>query len=224
MLSGSGLQALVSRSRRPLDQSDPDDLLYGVRIYVWLRWFLLVMWFAQMNYRLNLGDPNYFPNTLLATMLLALNGYVHYRLVTNRPVSWRWMLGISLADAVTITAGLIVSDGFDNSYFVLYYPLVAMFAVVFTSFKLSMLWVTLVGAMYAAVSVVVDPGLDYSIVDEKVLFTRIMVMYAVAGAVNLVSGFERVRRLMPWNGRESFSGSASRTRRTCTTRLRSRRT
>ena len=39
-----------------------------------------------------------------------------------------------------------------------------------------------------------EPGVDFEIKEEKVLFTRIVVMYAVVGAVNLVSRFERIRR------------------------------
>ena len=39
-----------------------------------------------------------------------------------------------------------------------------------------------------------EPGVDFEIKEEKVLFTRIVVMYAVVIAVNLVSRFERIRR------------------------------
>ena len=39
-----------------------------------------------------------------------------------------------------------------------------------------------------------EPGVDFDIKEEKVLFTRIVVMYAVVAAVNLVSRFERIRR------------------------------
>lgn len=187
-------RSTVADSCRALGVDDPDDLLYGVKIAVWVRWFLLITWFVQMNYRLNLSDPNYIQNTLLAALMVAINSYVHYRILTDRTVTWHWMLGLSTLDAVMITAGLIISGGFHNSYFVLYYPALALFAVVFTSFRFSLVWVTVVAVMYAAVSLMVDPGLDFAIVDEKVLFTRIVVMYAVVAAVNLVFRFERIRR------------------------------
>ena len=77
---------------------------------------------------------------------------------------------------------------------VLYYPALAMFAVVFTSFRLSFAWVTMVAVVYAALSLVMEPGVDFEIKEEKVLFTRVVVMYAVVAAVNLVSRFERIRR------------------------------
>ena len=94
-----------------------------------------------------------------------------------------------------ITGGIAISSsGFQNTFFVLYYPALAMFAVVFTSFRLSFAWATMVAAMYAALSLVMEPGVEYAIKEEKVLFTRIIVMYAVVAAVNLVSRFERISR------------------------------
>ena len=43
-------------------------------------------------------------------------------------------------------------------------------------------------------SLTVEPGINFEIEEEKVLFMRIVVMYAVVTVVNLVSRFERVRR------------------------------
>ena len=185
----------VAESRRELDRTDPDDLRYGLRISVWVRWFLLIAWLLQFNYRPNFGDPAYVPTTLLAVSLLALNGYVHYRIRSHRTVTRRWALALSVMDAAMITAGIAISSsGFQNTFFVLYYPALAMFAVVFTSFRLSFAWVTMVAVVYAALSLGMEPGVEYEIKEEKILFTRIVVMYAVVAAVNLVSRFERTRR------------------------------
>ena len=184
----------VAESRRAVDRTDPDDLRYGLRISVWVRWFLLIAWLVQFNYRPNFADPNYVPNTLFAISLLALNGYVHYRIRSNRTVTWRWMLALSAMDTLMITAGLATSGGFSNSFFTLYYPSLAIFAVVFTSFRLSFAWITMVAVVYAALSLTVEPGVDFEIKEEKVLFTRIVIMYAVVAAVNLISRFERIRR------------------------------
>ncbi len=186
----------VAESHRAVDRTDPDDLRYGLRISVWVRWFLLIAWLLQFNYRPNFADPVYIPTTLLAVSLLALNGYVHYCIRSNRTVTRRWALALSTMDVLTATAGIVVSSsGFQNTFFVLYYPALAMFAVVFTSFRLSFAWVTMVAVGYAVLSLVMEPGVDFEIKEEKVLFTRIVVMYAVVAAVNLVSRFERIRRI-----------------------------
>ena len=181
--------------RRELDRTDQDDLRYNLRISVWVRWFVLTAWLLQFNYRPNFADPAYIPTMLLAVSVLALNGYVHYRIRSSRTVTWRWALALGVMDVVMISAGIAISSsGFQNTFFVLYYPALAMFAVVFTSFRLSFAWVTMVAVVYAALSLVMEPGVDYGIKEEKVLFTRIIVMYAVVAAVNLVSRFERTRR------------------------------
>ena len=160
-----------------------------------MRWFLLIAWLLQFNYRPNFAHPAYLPTTLFAAAVLALNAYVHYRIATKRPVTWRWALALGVMDAVMITAGIVISgSGFQNTFFVLYYSTLAMFAVVFTSFRLSFACATLIAVMYAALSLMLEPGVDFDIKEEKVLFTRIAVMYAVVAAVNLVSRFERVRR------------------------------
>ena len=184
----------VAESRRAVERTEPDDLRYNLRISVWVRWFLLIAWLVQFNYRPNFADPNYVPNTLFAISLLALNGYVHYRIRSNRTVTWRWMLALSAMDTLMITAGLATSGGFSNSFFTLYYPSLAIFAVVFTSFRLSFAWAAMVAAVYAVLSRALEPGVEFEVKEEKVLFTRIVVMFAVVAAVNLVSRFERIRR------------------------------
>ncbi len=171
-----------------------DDLRHSVRISVWVRWFVLIVWLVQLHYRVNFAHPAYVSHMLFATLVLALNGYVHYRIETNRAVTWRWAFAQSMLDAAMITAGLVVSGGFANTFFVLYYPALAMFVVVFTSFRLSFAATTMVAVAYATLSLMVEEGVDFAIKEEKVLLTRIAVMYAVVTAVNLVSRFERMRR------------------------------
>ena len=67
------------------------------------------------------------------------------------------------------------------------------YAVVFTSFGLTMAWVTVVAGVYLGISLTVGNGVDIEGGFEKALLARIFVMYAVAAAVNLVSSFERTR-------------------------------
>ena len=188
------LRNAVAEFRRARDRTETDDLRYSLRISVWVRWFVIIAWLAQLHYRVNFAHPAYFAHTLFAISLLALNGYVHYRIESKRTLTWRWAAALSAMDATMITAGLAISGGFANTFFVLYYPALAMFAVVFTSFRLSFAVVTVVGIVYAALSLMIEQGVDFGIKEEKVLFTRIAVMYAVVMAVNLVSRFERIRR------------------------------
>ena len=193
--SADAPRAGVAETSRPGGPDDSRHLRHNLSISIWVRWFVIITWVAQFNYRVNLEDPNYLPTMLFAMAVLALNGYVHYRILTNRPVTWRWMLALSVMDMTMITAGIAISTRFQNTYFVLYYPALAMFAVTFTSFRLNLAWTTMAAIIYAAMSLSLAPGVDFDTKEEKVLFTRIAVMFAVVAAVNLISRFERIRRL-----------------------------
>ena len=190
----TGRSVPLRASGGAVDWTDQDDLRFSLSISVWVRWFVLIAWLAQLHYRVNFDHPAYLAHTLFAVYLLALNGYTHYRIKTKRILSLRWAFLLSAMDVLMVTAGLAIAGGFANTFFVLYYPALAMFAVVFTSFRFSFSAVTVVAAVYAAISLAIEPGVDFEIKEEKVLFTRIVVMYAVVAAVNLVSRFERQKR------------------------------
>ena len=72
-------------------------------------------------------------------------------------------------------------------------PALAGLAVLFTSFRLNIMWVTIVSLVYVAISLTVGDGIDIEAGDEKALLARIAVMYAVVAAVNLATRFERIR-------------------------------
>ena len=184
----------AAASGRTSSPADPDDLRYSLRISVWVRWFVVIAWLAQFNYRGDFTHSNFIPNTLLAGALLVLNGYVHYRIRSARKVTWRWALALSAMDVITITSGLAISGGFQNALHVLYYPALANFAVVFTSFRLSFAWATTIAVVYTALSLALNSGIDFQAKEEKVLFSRIVTMFAVVAVVNLISRLERIRR------------------------------
>ncbi len=85
-------------------------------------------------------------------------------------------------------------SGFQNTFFLLYYPTLAMFAVVFTSFRLSFCLGHNGRSCIRGAEPDDGAGGGLGIKEEKFLLTRIVVMYAVVAAVNLVSRFERIRR------------------------------
>ena len=171
-----------------------DDLRYSLRIAVWVRWFVAIAWVVQHNYRPDFDSGVYVPNMLLVLSLLVFNGYVHYRIRANRAITWHWALALSAMDVIALTTGLAISGGFSNGFFVFFYPAIATFAVVFASFRLSFAWVTMVAVLYTVLSFVVAPTVDFDDKMEKVLFIRIVTMYAVVAAVNLIMRLERTRR------------------------------
>ncbi len=174
---------------------DPDVVRYATGVSVWGRWFIWLVTVAQFVYRPGFwyyeGHPEYI---LLLVPWPALNGLVHYRLLTNRSVSWRWLLLSSATDMVLITVGIILQRGFEGFIFLAYYPALALFVLVFSSLRLGLAWTTINAAVYTIVCLTVGLGLDYVAGDEKVLLARLAAMYALVLCVSFVVRFERTRR------------------------------
>ena len=105
----------------------------------------------------------------------------------------QWVVALSVMDIILVTVAVAVSGFQHYLFFMLYYPALAMFALLFNSFRLNMAWVTVVALTYTVVSASVEGGLDLETRDDKALFTRLAIMYVMCGSVNLVSAFERTR-------------------------------
>ncbi len=179
-----------------LNQIDPDGLRYMATISVRAHWFVIAVLFFELVYRpyLYFGVARYAPFPLLLLVLIGFNGYIHYRLLPNRPITWHWPVALYALDVFLVSAAAALSDGFSHSFHHLfYYPALAGLAVLFNSFRLNMAWVTIASLVYVAISLTVGDGIDTEAGDEKTLLARIAVMYVVVAAVNLATRFERMR-------------------------------
>ena len=192
-LPKADLGAIANRFS-PVIWADPDVVPYAARVSVWGRWFIALVSAFEIAYRPGFWYPDGWGYVLLMVPLVALNGLVHFRLRTNRPVTWRWMLLLSAMDIALATSSISVGPGFDSYVFVAYYPALALFAVVFTSLWLSLAWTTMTAVAYTFVSLAVGAGLDLDAGDEKVLLGRLAAMYAMVLCVSLITRFERTRR------------------------------
>ena len=174
---------------------EPDVARHAVRVTVWGRWFLLLVGVCHLAYPDGFDYPHDVEHAALLVPVAALNGLVHHRLLTNRPVSWGWMLALSAGDFALTTAHLLIHHGgFDNYVFLAYYPALGAFAVIFAAFSLILAWTTVVAAVYALVCVLVGPGLDLAAGDGQELAARLVTMYLMAVAISLIVRFERARR------------------------------
>ena len=82
-------------------------------------------------------------------------------------MTWLWLLFLSAMDIALITAAVIIGGDFHLFSYVAYYPALALFAVVFPHLWLSLAWATMAGAIYAVVSLMVGPGLDFDAGQEN---------------------------------------------------------
>ncbi len=177
-----------------LFRADPDTVRHAVWVSVWGRWFIWLVGAVLLAGRPDLWYPENIELAVVNVLVAAINGFVHYWLLTNRPVTWFWMLVLCAVDIALITGNITVNGRFEGYFFVAYYPSLAMFAVVFSSLWLILAWVTATAAVYYLVSVAAGPGLDLEMVQDHALAARLSVMYLVAVGVSLIVRFERARR------------------------------
>ena len=186
---GAELRRRVLRAVR----ADPDVMLYAARVSVWVRWLGWLVGVFELAYRPGLWYATDKEYLFLSMPLVAFNGFVHYRLRRDQAVTWRWLLLPQRhghrADHCCI---VIIGGDFHLFSYVAYYPALALFAVVFPSLWLGLAWATMAGAVYAVVSLMVGPGLDFDAGQEKALLARVMAMYAVVASVSLIARFERI--------------------------------
>ena len=173
--------------------TDPDVVLHAARVSVWGRWFIWLVSVFQLAYRPGFWYPEDIEFLALPVLLGMVNGLVHHRLLTNRPVTWRWMLFLSAAELALITFGIVIGGGFKSFIFLAYYPSLAVFAVVFSSHWPSLAWTTAAAVAYAVVCLRVGSGLDLDAGNEKVLMGRLALMYTIVLGISLITRFERIR-------------------------------
>jgi signal transduction histidine kinase len=169
-----------------------DDYRPTVAIAVVIRWVLLITWFVLNNYRVENDLSNLLLN-LMGGGLALFNGYMTWRVIKQRPVTWRHALALSVLDLSMITGGLFLKGGLQNDFYVFYYPALLGFALMFPR-RASFATAAIVAGLYIAIALTVSPTLDLAQEDEKKLAVRIANMLGIVAAGALINGWERRRR------------------------------
>ena len=197
---GVRLAAKVASILRATDWTlthiDPVGLRYVANMLAWAHWALGVFVVVQLLYRPFYGywAPQFVAYLLILVALMTFNAYFHHLVRSNRAITARWVVALCMVDVILLSAAVAISNGFSHYFFhLLYYPPLAFFAAVVASFRLNVVWVTIVAAVYLGLSLTAGDGLDLEARDEKPLLARIFVMYVVVVVVNLISRFERAR-------------------------------
>ena len=175
-------------------ESDPDGLRFLARSFVWARWFILTFGLVLWLWRPVDWSETYALYVPAILLFVGLNGYTHYRLATDKAVTRGWILLNATLDVFILSGAVATTGAFSHPYLhLLYYPQLAGYAVVLTSFRFTMACATFVAALYLVVSLSAWDSIDTEAAEERTLFARIGVMYAVAALVNVIAKFERVR-------------------------------
>ena len=179
---------------RGAEHTSPEELLHAAKTLLWVRWLGLIAALVEIHYRVDHGSLSHILNIFYCLGFLAINGYVQWLIHRRGTVRPAWLLGLSALDLVVISFSTSISGGFNSPYFVVYYFAVAVFAYVFTAPRFVLPWTTLVAVIYSVLSFTVGPALDIAAKEEQHLFYRVLVLYAVAAVVSIISGLERESR------------------------------
>ncbi len=183
------------REVRSHEQAALEDVFFGQSVILWARWSVilagavLVLWTSTTVDQLTRTFPFFLA-------LMAMNFFLHGRYVMGSPLNRTVVVAASVADLVLITA--IVSFwpgtvGLHNQFFVLYYPVVFAFALVFPR-TIEAAYTVLAILAYAAVCFGLGTiSFANGASDLKVLMMRLIVMAAMGFLGNYYFRIQRDR-------------------------------
>jgi len=170
-----------------------EDVYYGQVVLIWARWFvilaaaILAIWGADDTGELT-------GRVLVLVVLMGLNFFLHGRTMMDRPANSQLLIASSLVDVAVI--GIIIAtwqqDGFSSPYFVLYYPVIFAFALVFPP-RLTALFALLVLGSYLVICLITGPSI-FDIDNAKPMVERIITLGAIAGLGTYYWRIQRDRR------------------------------
>jgi len=180
------------REVRTTKQAEQEDLFFGQDVILWARWSVivagtvLVLWTSTDVALLTRTMPFFL-------VLMAVNFFLHGRYVMGSPLNRTAVTAASAVDLILITAIVVFwpgTPGLTNQFFVLYFPVVFAFALVFKR-KVEATYTAIACVAYAAACVVT--GTVHSEGDFKILVMRLIVMAALGFLGNYYFRIQRDR-------------------------------
>jgi len=180
------------REVRSAKQAEQEDLFFGQSVILWARWsvivagIVLVLWTSTDVALLTRTMPFFL-------VLMAVNFFLHGRYVMGSPLNRLAVTAASAVDLILITAIVVFwpgTPGLNNQFFVLYFPVVFAFALVFTRE---------IEAVYTAVACIAYTtacfltGTMQTENDYKVLVMRLIVIAALGFLGNYYFRIQRDR-------------------------------
>ena len=182
------------REVRSAAQAEQEDVFFGQTVILWARWcvivtgIVLVLW-TSVNVGLLTRTMPFF------LVLMAVNFFLHGRYVMGSPLNRVVVTVASVLDLVLITAIVVLwpgSHGLHNQSFVLYFPVVFAFALVFTR-KVEVAYTTLAIVLYAG-ACILSGTVPFDLgSDDKVLVMRVIVIAAMGFLGNFYFRIQRDR-------------------------------
>ncbi len=171
----------MSPARTPA-QETAEDIFFGQIVIIWARWFfiaagaVLALWSAHTVAELTIA-------ILIVVALMAINFFVHGRYLMERPANRLFLLATGLLDLSIIT--LLVwnwqgQGGLESPFFILYYPILFSFALVFPP-RLTTAYALLMLGLYVGVCFGANPAFIYDLGLVTSLVTKLITLAAMGG-------------------------------------------
>ncbi len=182
------------REVRTPAQAEQEDIFFGQSVIVWARWsvivagIVLVLW-TSTNVGLLTQTMPFF------LVLMAMNFFLHGRYVMGSPLNRAVVTAASIVDLILITAIVVFwpgSHGLHNQFYVLYFPVVFAFALVFTR-RLEVVYTLLAMLAYAGACVLTGTVPFDGSSDDKVLVMRLIVIASMGFLGNYYFRIQRDR-------------------------------
>ena len=179
---------------RPSDRAREaaEDVFFGQVVMIWARWAVIAA--AAVVFLWSTGDVSSLTlRVLLLAGMMALNFFLHGRYLVERPANRALICLASVADVVLVAVAVALLGCFTSQLFVLLYPVLFAFALVFPPRFTAGLGVIAAGLYVAAVAY---PSLGWAgdVQLVKTLLVRLLALGAVAGLGTYYWRIQRDRR------------------------------
>jgi hypothetical protein len=198
------------REVRTAAQAEQEDVFFGQTVIVWARWSVIVAGIALVLWTST--DIALLTRTMpFFLVLMAVNFFIHGRYVMGSPLNRAVVTAASIVDLVLITAIVVFwpgSHGLNNQFFVLYFPVVFAFALVFTR-RIEVVYTVLAMLAYAGACILTSTvGFDLGSSD-KVLVMRLIVIASLGFLGNYYFRIQRDRLARASRGSAAVAGATS---------------
>lgn len=182
-----------------------EDIFFGQIVIIWARWFVvlaatvLTLWTSTSSDQLT-------GRILPIVGLVAMNFFLHGRILMELPANQRLVIAASLIDLLLIT-GIVLTwgeIGLTSPFFVLYYPVIFAFALVFPP-RITAAWTAAALIAYAGSCLLADNSFVGEPELLKQLVMRLITIAAMGGLGTYYWRIQRDRRRRVTAGRSTGS-------------------
>jgi hypothetical protein len=167
---------------RPEAQEAAEDIFFGQIAIIWARWFLIaagaIIALLSANDMLQLAVA-----ILTVIILMTINFATHGMYLTGKPVNKFLLFITNFTDAAIITFLVLTWNGhagLKSEFFILYYPMLFTFALVFPR-RTTVVFSVLTLGLYTAACLFIDPAMIFSVKSLVLLAMRLITLGAMGG-------------------------------------------